>query len=76
MDYIQDCFYCDNCKNKEFTRIYGFSLKFHGVNFSDELIYDRLTDELYRCTECNRTYTKGQIEEGLNTIKRAHKQKP
>lgn len=76
MDHIQDYFLCDNCKNREFTRIYSFSLKFHGVNFSDDLIYDQLTDELYRCMECDRTFTKGQIEEGLNKIKKAHKKMP
>jgi len=73
MDHVQEYFCCDNCKNKEFKRINRFSLRFHSVNFSDDLIYDKLTDEVYQCTECNRTFTTGQIEEGLTMIKKRYK---
>ena len=69
MDYIQDYFLCDSCQNKDFKLIYSFSIRFRGVNFSDELIYDKLTDEIYQCTKCNKTFTKDQVEEGLNEIK-------
>ncbi len=73
MDSIQDFFVCDNCENKDFKRVYNFSLLFHGVNFSDELIYDKIIDERYQCTKCNKTFTKKQIEEGLVKLKRKHK---
>ena len=73
MDHVQEYFLCDNCKNKEFKRINSFSLRFHSVNFSDDLIYDKLIDEVYQCTECNRTFTMGQIEEGLTVIKKRFK---
>ena len=69
MDFIQDYFLCDSCQNKDFKLIYNFSIRFHGVNFSDELVYDRLADEIYQCTKCNKTFTKDQVEEGLNEIK-------
>ena len=74
MDEIQDYFLCDSCASKDFKRIYNFSLRFHGVNFSDDLIYDQMTDELYQCADCKKTYTKKQIEEGLAEIKRRRKQ--
>ena len=69
MEVIHDYFLCDACECKDFKRVYNFSLRFHGVNFSDDLIYDRLTDEIYQCVQCNRTFTKDQIEEGLEKIK-------
>jgi len=75
MNHIQEYFLCNSCQNKDFKRIYNFSLLFHGVNFSDDLIYDKLTDEIYQCTKCSKTFTKSQIEEGLAEIKGRHKEK-
>ncbi len=69
MDVIHEYFSCDSCECKDFKRIYKFSLKFHGINFSDDLIYDRLTDEIYQCAKCQKTFTKDEIEEGLEKIK-------
>ena len=65
MDIIQEYFVCDSCQNRNFTRIYNFSMRFYTVNFSDELIYDKLTDEIYQCTQCSKTFTEEQIDEGL-----------
>ena len=73
MEVIHDYFLCDGCKCKDFKLIYNFSLKFHGINFSDDLIYDRLIDEIYQCVSCQKTFTKDQIEEGLQKIKSRHK---
>jgi hypothetical protein len=73
-DYIQDYFLCDSCDNKNFKRIYNFSLRFHGVNFSDDLIYDKLTHEIYQCTQCNKTFTMMEIKEGLAKIKTRRKE--
>ena len=75
MTEIQDYFLCENCANKDFKLVYNFSLRFHGVNFSDDLIYDRLIEEIYRCTKCDKVYSKKQIEEGLEEFKRKHKGK-
>ena len=75
MDFFQEYFLCDDCENKDFKRIYNFSLKFHTINFSDDLIYDRLTDEIYQCTKCNKTFTKHQVEKRLVMIIKEHKQK-
>ncbi len=75
MEYIQDYFLCDGCQNKDFKPIYTFSLRFHGINFSDDLIYDSLTDEMYQCTTCHKIFTKDQIDEGLTVIKAKHKMK-
>ena len=73
MNVIHEYLLCEDCKGKEFKRIYKFSMRFHGSNFSDDLIYDKITDELYQCTKCQRTYTKDQIEEGLEKIKNKNK---
>lgn len=75
MTEIQDYFLCENCDNKDFKLVYNFSLRFHGVNFSDDLIYDRLIEEIYRCTKCDKVYSRRQIEEGLEEFKRKHKGK-
>ena len=75
MDISQEYFLCDDCQNKDFKRIYNFSLRFHRSNFSDELIYDRLTEEIYQCTKCSKTFSKDHIEEGLVAIKRQYKKK-
>jgi hypothetical protein len=73
MDEIQEYFLCDNCDNRNFTRVYNFSLRFHNVNFSDDLIYDRTIEELYQCTKCSKTFTRKQIENTLTDIKRKRK---
>lgn len=75
MDFIEDYFLCESCQNKDFKLIYNFRIRFHGVNFSDQLVYDRLTDEIYQCTQCQKTYTKQQVEEGLDEIKKRRRGK-
>lgn len=75
MEFIQEYFECDRCQNRDFKRIYNFSIRFHHCNFSDELIYDKLTDEIYQCTGCQKTFAIGQIEEGLTNIKKNRKYK-
>lgn len=73
MEVMQDYFVCDNCKNKDFTRIYNFSMRFYMVNFSDELIYEKLTDEIYQCTRCNKTFRKEQIDQVLAEFRKKRK---
>jgi len=64
-------FLCDGAaKNKNFTRIHSFSIRFYGVNFSDDLVYDKLTDELFQCTKCGKTFTTLQIENVLAEFKK------
>jgi len=75
MDLIQEFFICDDCENKDFKRIYNFSLRFHSINFSDALVYDRLIDEIYQCTKCQKTFTNDQIEEMLDKLKKKYKNK-
>jgi hypothetical protein len=75
MTEIQDYFLCEECANKDFKLVYNFSLRFHGVNFSDDLIYDRLIEEIYHCTKCGKVYSKKQIEDGLDEFKRKRKGK-
>ncbi len=74
MDSIRDCFVCDVCENKDLILVYNFSIRFHKVNFSDELIYDELTEELYQCTNCQKRFTKKQIEEGLAILRKKRKE--
>lgn len=68
MESIRDYYECDQCGNRRFKLVYTFSLRFHGVNFSDQLIYDRIKEELYQCTECQKTFSKDEIGEGLGRI--------
>jgi len=75
MENMKDSFLCNSCENKNFSLVYNFSLRFHGVNFSDDLIYDSLTEELYECTKCHMTFTKKQIEDGLTILKKKRREK-
>ena len=70
METIQDFFICDRCGAKDFTLVYSFSLRFHGVNFSDDLIYDRVTEEFYQCVKCHTRYASEEIERGLMEYKK------
>lgn len=73
MPEVREHFLCDGCQNKSFRLVYSFSLRFHGVNFSDDLIYDELTEETYQCTRCDKIFTRRQIEQGLVEIKKKRK---
>ena len=75
MENMKDFFLCSTCENKNFSLVYNFSLRFHGVNFSDDLIYDSLTEELYECTKCHKTFTKKEIEDGLAILKMKRREK-
>ena len=66
MDVVRDYFVCRECQNRDFKQIF---------NFSDELIYDRLAEEKYQCTQCKKTFTITEIEEGLNLLKKNRKRK-
>jgi phage FluMu protein Com len=68
MDDIKDYMVCDNCKNKNFMRIYNFALQFRKVNFSDDVIYDEVSEELYQCTHCQKIFTKQQIDAHLKDM--------
>jgi hypothetical protein len=73
MEGTHDYFLCDSCQNRDFKRVCNFSIRFYGVNFSDERIYEKLVDELYQCTKCNKVFTVEQIEERLDAFKRRRK---
>jgi hypothetical protein len=70
MELFHDYFLCESCQNRNFTRIHSFSIRFYGVNFSDDLVYDKLTDELFQCTNCGKTFTMRQIEDALAEFKK------
>ena len=70
---ILDFFVCDSCSNKDFSRLYNFCLRFHRVNFSDELIYDEKIEERYQCTKCQKNFTKKEVEEGLAELRKKRK---
>lgn len=73
MESIKDYFLCDGCRNKDFTRIHNFSMRFYTVNFSDELVYERLTEEIYQCTRCAKIFTREQIDKTLAEFKKRRK---
>jgi hypothetical protein len=68
MDDIKEYLVCDNCKNKDFIRVYNFALRFKNVNFSDEVISDQVSEELYQCTNCQKTFSKQQIASRLKQM--------
>ena len=70
MDELQDYFLCNECGNTKFRPVYSFSLRFHSVNFSDNLVYDEAVDESYECTNCNKMYSKQDIKEKLADYRR------
>ncbi|MFP4037020.1 MAG: hypothetical protein ACLFUE_05820 [Desulfobacteraceae bacterium] len=74
MALFVDYFKCDECGSIDFKRIYNFSLRFYNVNFSDELIYDRNTSEIYQCTGCKKRFSAEEIEKGLAEIKKMRRQ--
>jgi hypothetical protein len=69
MDVMRDFFCCETCQSKAFRQVYTFSMVFQTVNFSDDLIYDRLTEESYECAQCGKIYSKEQVEERLREFK-------
>lgn len=73
MDEILDFFVCDACSNVDFRPVFKFGLRFHGVNFSDELIYDEIVEERYQCTQCHKSFTKKEIEDGLVALRKKRK---
>ncbi|MDY6878661.1 MAG: hypothetical protein V2J25_17105 [Desulfatiglans sp.] len=73
MNETREFFLCDVCKNKDFSPVYNFSVRFHGVNFSNDLIYDQQIEELYQCTHCNKVFSKNKIEEGIASIRKTAK---
>ena len=70
---IREYFECKKCGNRNFRSVYTFSLRFHRVNFSDELVYDRINEEKFECTKCGTIYSLEEIKEGLREIKRKRK---
>ena len=65
MEFIQDYFLCENCQNKDFKRVYNFSLRFHHCNFSDELIYDKLLPKTNptKNKDIPELYNRGKFDE-------------
>jgi hypothetical protein len=76
MNSTREYFLCDECGNRNFRIIYNFSLHFHGVNFSDQLIYDEVEEEFYQCTKCEKHFTKKDIEDGLVVIRKRYRKRP
>ena len=71
MGDILDYFLCDNCDGKNFKLVYNFGLRFHGVNFSDDLIYDKIVGERFQCTKCEKTFSREEIESGLTQLRKS-----
>ena len=69
MSEVVDYFVCDSCSNKDFVPIYNFCVRFHRVNFSDELIYDKMSKEKFQCTKCLKVFSRVDIEGGLTDLR-------
>jgi len=76
LESITYYFCCDECENKDFRPVYNFSLHFHSVNFSDDLIYDESVDALYQCTKCRKIFSRKEIEDKLAELRKMKKQPP
>ena len=70
MNDILDYFLCDVCNGKDFKLVYNFCVRFHGVNFSDDLIYDKTVGERFQCTNCEKTFSREEIESGLTRLRK------
>ena len=57
----------------QFRKEYVFSIEFHSVNFSDDLIYGREREEIYVCNCCGAEMSYEQIRQGLRDTKAKHK---
>jgi len=68
MNTSKEYFLCDKCNNKNFIKLRNFSVQFRNVNFSDELIYDEVIEEIYQCIHCKKTFTTKQVEAGLKAL--------
>ncbi|RJR48223.1 MAG: hypothetical protein C4576_08530 [Desulfobacteraceae bacterium] len=73
MKVMRDFFFCEECRCKAFRQVYTFSMAFQKVNFSDELIYDRVTEESFECTQCGKIYSREQVEERLREFKKSRR---
>jgi len=73
MEEVKEYFTCDKCGGRDFFPRYSFSITLKKVNFSDDLIYDRLTEECYECKGCGECISESQISDGIREIKRKHK---
>ncbi len=69
MEFIDHYVQCDKCHNKDFKPIYRFSIRCHGVNFSDELMYDEMKNEIYQCTKCHKTFTRKEMQARIEELK-------
>ena len=57
MEELRDYFLCDSCNNKDFRRVYRFSLRFHRVNFSDGLISKNIFEKNGNdCIDCGTAH--------------------
>lgn len=68
--YISETFLCNDCGGKYFLKVYTFSIRFKEVDFSDEMIYDKMEDERYMCGACRTTYSQKEVDDTLRQAKR------
>lgn len=74
MGSMKEYFLCDNCQGRDFVRLYSFSVSFRRVNFSDDLVHDEVKEEMYRCTQCQKTFTRAQIDARVKEMVRERHQ--
>jgi len=72
-DTFKEEFTCVHCKHTRFSREYIFFMRFQEVDFSDDLVYDRVTEEIYMCQKCGKRTSLEDIKQGLRDIKAKHK---
>ena len=74
-DITREYFSCASCGHIRFSKEYVFSMEFKNVDFSDDPVYDRVTEEIYVCKgcKCRHKISLGEIIERLREIKAKHK---
>jgi hypothetical protein len=72
-DRIREYFVCDKCGSKDFLPRHSFVIELKTVNFSDDLIYDKIIEECYECKGCGECIKQDQIDAGLRELEHKHK---
>jgi len=70
---VKEYFICDRCGCKDFFPRQSFSISFKKVNFSDDMIYDKDTEECWECKNCGVCISEEDIKTGIEDIKRKYK---
>jgi hypothetical protein len=73
VEEVKEYFTCDKCGSQNFFTRNSFAILLKKVNFSEDLVYDHITEECYECKECGECINRGDIDDAIREIKRKYK---